>query len=81
VAPQHVLSDASLADLNAKPAQFAVNPGSTPHRVLAAHPSDQIADAFQNCGPSGLAAPTLPSPEKPKAFAMPSDDRFRLDDY
>jgi hypothetical protein len=57
-----------------------VNVGSTPERILPAHPADQIADLPSDGRPTRLAAPNLPGPVEPKAFAVPSDDRRGLDD-
>ena len=78
---QHVLADAGLADVDAQFEPFAVNAGSTPERILATHLADQIADLFWKCWPSDVAVSDLSCPEKAKAFAMPGDDRFRLDDH
>ena len=78
---QYVLVDAGLADVNAQFEPFAGNAGSTPERILATHLADQIADLFWNCWPSDVAVSDLSCPEKAKAFAMPGDDRFRLDDH
>jgi len=49
-------------------------------RILPAHLADQISDLTRNDRSSRLAAPYLPGPEQSKAGAMPSYDRFWLDD-
>src|SRR6266849_5218718 len=54
--------------------------GGAPQPVLTAHPSDQIADLAGNGGPTHLAMPDLPGPEKAKSLAMPGDRRRRFDD-
>src|SRR5713226_6652415 len=54
--------------------------GCAPQPVLTAHPSDQIADLAGNGGPTHLAMPDLPGPEKAKSLAMPGDRRRRFDD-
>lgn len=59
-----VLADAGLSDVDTELEEFSVDSRSAPHRVLAAHPSDQVEDVFRNCGPPGPGASTLPSPEQ-----------------
>ena len=71
--PHHVLGHAGLTDLDAQFEQFPVDVGRSPQRVFAAHPADQIADLAGNGGPTHPAVPDLPSPEKAKSPAMPSD--------
>jgi len=53
---------------------------SQPSGILPAHLADQISDLTRNDRSSRLAAPYLPGPEQSKAGAMPSYDRFWLDD-
>jgi hypothetical protein len=60
--------------------QLAVNPGCTPAGILSAHPADQIPKLAGDLRPSRLSPPKLPSPKPAKALAMPSHNRFRLDD-
>ena len=48
--------------------------GSTPERIGATHLADQ-ADGVRGYGfPAGIASTTFPSPEEPKARAMPLKD-------
>jgi len=78
--PGHVLADAGFPDVDTELEQFAVNAGSTPERVVPAHPANQVAAVFGNAWSPGLAMPDLPRPEQPKALAMPSNHSFRLHD-
>jgi hypothetical protein len=73
-------ADAALPDVDAEFEQFPVDAGCTPSGVLPAHLANQISDFARNERSSGLAAPHLLGPEQPKASAMPSNDRFWLDD-
>jgi hypothetical protein len=77
----HVLRDASLGDGKAELQKLAMDPGRTPHCVVPRHPADQIADLPRHCRPTRLAPSRLPCPEKPKPFAVPTDDGLRPDDY
>jgi hypothetical protein len=79
-AAHHVFADAALPDVDAEFEQFPVDAGCTPTGILPAHVANQISDFARNERSSGLAAPHLPGPEQPKAIAMPSNDRFWLDD-
>jgi hypothetical protein len=79
-AAHQVFADAALTDVNAELQQLAVDPWRTPRRILSAHLADQISDHAGYDMSSPLALPHLPGPEKTKALAMPSDDRFGLDD-
>ena len=75
-----VLAHAGFADVHAEFEQFAVNPGGAPGWVRSAHQTDQIAYVFRNRRTPGFAMPDLPSPKKAKAFPVPSDHGFGLDD-
>jgi hypothetical protein len=76
----HILAHAGLADLNTELEQFAVDPRSSPERIVAAHLANQLADVFWNSRSPGLATPDLPGPEQPEALAVPGDHRLRLND-
>ena len=54
---------------------------STPARVIAAHHPDQIADLLRHAGPTWLAAADSPLPAQAKAFTMPGDNGFSLEDH
>src|SRR5881409_3324274 len=69
-----------LADVHTEFEQFAVNPGGAPGWVRSAHQTDQIAYVFRNRRTPELAMPDLPCPKKAKAFPVPSDHGFGLDD-
>jgi len=71
---------AGLANRNAEFQQLSVNVGSAPEGIFAAHSVEQLANLTGDCRSPGFPAANLPGPEKAKAFAMPSDDRVRLDD-
>jgi predicted alpha/beta hydrolase len=79
-AAHHVFTDAALADVDAEFEQLAVDARCAPTRVLPAHPADQIPELARNDRSPRLAAAHLPGPEQAKAGAMPSHDRFWLDD-
>jgi hypothetical protein len=64
-------------DLKAELEQLAVDPGRAPARVLAIHSSNQRTDFSPQTRAANCSAGT-PSPEKPKACAMPRNDRLRL---
>src|SRR5947209_543345 len=74
-----VLAHAGLADVYTEFEQFAVNPGGAPGWVRSAHQTDQIAYVFRNRRTPALAMPDLPGPKKAKAFPVPSDHGFGLD--
>ena len=76
----HVLADAGLADIDPEFEEFAVDARSAPERVFPAHLADQFADFIRNARPPGSAVMNFPLPEKSKAFTVPGDDAFRLDD-
>ena len=42
---------------------------------------DQIPNLLRHAGPTGLAAADFPRPEQAKAFTMPGDNGFSLDDH
>jgi hypothetical protein len=51
-----------------------VNARSTPERIGATHLADQVDGAWGDGFPAGIASTTFPSPEEPKARAMPLKD-------
>jgi hypothetical protein len=76
---QHIGRNRGLRDIDAQFEQLAVDPGSTPQRVLNAHSSDQVAHLIANPWPA--AAPTgFPLPKCRLSHAMPTDNRLRPDD-
>lgn len=79
-ASDHILTHAGFADLDAELQQFAVNPWSTPKRVLAAHRTNQLPDVFRHCGPPRLPTSDFPSPEQTKTLAVPAEDVGCFDD-
>ena len=78
--PHHVFGDGGFANLHAQLEQLAVNAWCTPARVIAAHHPDQISNLLRHAGPTWLAAADFPRPEQAKAFTMPGDNGFSLDD-
>jgi hypothetical protein len=62
-APHHVFADTGLANFDAQLEQFAVNSGSAPRRILAAHPANEIMNIQRNRWTTGSSAPYLPCPE------------------
>jgi hypothetical protein len=53
----------------------------TPHRILTAHPADEIADIPWNLRRSDLAVSDFPGPESAEALPVPCYDRIRFDHY
>ena len=51
-----------------------MNARSTPERIGATHLADQVDGAWGDGFPAGIASTTFPSPEEPKARAMPLKD-------
>ena len=78
-APDHVLADAGLADVDAELEQLTVDARSAPE-VVAAHRPDQLANVLGNAQQTGLTVADLPPPEKAEAPPMPGNDRGGLDD-
>jgi hypothetical protein len=78
--PDHVLTDAGLADVDAEFLELTVNARRPPQRVFTAHRPNQLANVFRNARAAALALTDLPPPEKPKALPVPGDDGFRLND-
>src|SRR5215469_6726747 len=78
--PHHVLGHGGFGNLKAPLEQLTVNAWCTPARVIAAHHPDQIADLLRYAGPTWLASADSPLPEEAKAFTMPGDNGFSLDD-
>src|ERR1700756_3261678 len=76
---QPVDRNRGLRDIDAQFEQLAVDPGSSPQRVLNAQSSDQVTHLFANPWPA--AAPTgFPLPKCRVSHAMPTDNRLRPDD-
>jgi hypothetical protein len=75
-----VLAYVRFADVDAQFEQFPMDARCTPERILAAHLANQLPNLFGHSGTPRLAAMNLPGPERPKAFAVPAKDGFRLDD-
>src|SRR5271166_6491626 len=76
----HVFGYAALPDVNAEFEQLTVDARCTPTGILSAHSADQLSNFTGNRRSSRLAPPDLRGTEEPKALAMPSRDRLRLDD-
>src|SRR5438034_1207422 len=76
-APNHVLGDRRLGDLEPELEQFTVDAWGAPQWVLLAHPLDEFAQLTANSGPSWLTA-RFPAPIGPKPCSMPPQDRVRL---
>src|SRR5262249_30626957 len=76
-----VLAHTRFTDVDAQLEQFPMHTRSTPERIVAAHPANQLPNLFGGRGPPGLAPTIFPGPEQPKALAMPANDAFRLDNH
>jgi hypothetical protein len=77
--PPWVLGDARLRDLKPELAQFAVDAGRTPKRILDAHPPDQSAQLHVDLRSPSPGA-RLPTPVAKKAGAVPTHERLGPDD-
>ena len=76
----HPTGDASLAYIEAKHAQFAVDAGSTPGGVFRHHPEDQIPNFLRQSFSTDLFFHIRgQGPVKSKSGTMPADHRFRSD--
>ena len=60
--------------------QLGLDTWCTPGRVLAAHPTDQLANLGIKRRTPDPAASGLPAPVELETLTMPADDRRRLDD-
>ena len=78
-APDHVLADAGLRDVDTEFEQFAVDVRRAPKWVFAAQHADQFADLFGHCRAAALARANFPTPEQAEALALPADDRGGLE--
>src|SRR5580704_17177382 len=78
--PRHVFRYRGLADIDAKLEQFAVDPRGSPQRVSDAHLTNKLAN-LRRCPRSATTRSRFPAPPRSKASAMPTDDRFRLEDF
>src|SRR5215831_2280267 len=74
------LAHAGLADVNAQLEQLALNPGSAPEWIFAAHGANQLAHLFGHGRPPLLTVSHLPGPEQTKALPVPADDGRGFDD-
>ena len=72
--------DRGLTNIDAELEEFSMDPGSSPQRVGQAHVADQLADFELNLR-SATTGSRLPSPERTKTSAMPTDNRLRLHDH
>src|SRR6516225_2182369 len=79
-APDHVFGHAGLADVDTQFEQLTMDVGRAPERIFSAHRTDQITDLAADGRSARLTASNFPCPEQAKAFAMPADDGFGLDD-
>src|SRR5215472_15857286 len=52
-----------------------------PQRGLLRLSIHQISNLLRHAGPTGLAAADFPRPEQAKAFTMPGDNGFSLEDH
>lgn len=76
----HILGDASLANVDAKLEQFAVNAWRSPERVFSAQGQDEFPDCSGDGWAVCFAATNLPVPEQAEGMAMPADNGGGLDD-
>jgi hypothetical protein len=76
----HVFGDGGFCDLDTQFEQLTVDARSTPQRIVATHPADQITNLLRQHRTPGLATPHFPRPIQTKALAMPSDDGLWLHD-
>ena len=70
-----VLADTRLTDLDAKFEQLAMNPRSSPQRIVAAHGANQLANLLRHAWSPKFPASNLPGPEQAKALAVPAEHR------
>jgi hypothetical protein len=70
----HVLGDGALGNGQAKLKEFTVDAGSPPERIGATHLADQADGVWGDGLPAGFVRTAFPSPEEPKARAMPLKD-------
>ncbi len=78
--PYHVSRYSRLADIDAQLQNFAVDAGSAPQRVLAAHSLDEFAYFLRGQRATRHSVAGLPFPEQAKPLAVPADDCLGLDD-
>ena len=77
---EHVTGDGSLGDGDAELEQLAVNPGSAPQRIGAAHLPDQVDGIWADCLAPRFTRSAFPTPEEPEPGAMPLNDSARLNE-
>ncbi|HEX3679244.1 MAG TPA: hypothetical protein VHU90_05955 [Galbitalea sp.] len=75
----HVLLNGPLAQLYAEFQELAPDPFGPPQSVLRRHLPDQ-ADGFDGDPAFHAPGPGLPTPEHPKALAMPPQEGLGLHD-
>src|SRR5260221_14594491 len=78
-APDHVLGNRRLGDLEPKLEQFTMDARGAPQWVLLAHPLDEFTQLTANSGPPWPTS-RFPAPIRPKPCSMPPQDRVRLND-
>ena len=78
--PAHVLRDGQFGDVVAEEGQLRLDAPAAPRRILSRHPANQLAQRGLEPRAADRVGPGLPAPEEPVSFAMPSDQRVRLDD-
>src|SRR5215467_11675116 len=71
--PGHVFCNRSLADIDPKLEQFAVNPRRSPQGVGNAHLENEVANVRGDPWPAA-AASRSPAPIRSETSAMPADD-------
>src|SRR5215831_21001313 len=77
---RQVAGDRGLGDFESQFQQLAVDPGSTPSRILLRHRPDQMAKLSSDLWSAGTAA-RKQAPVPPEPGAMPADDGLRLHDH
>jgi len=60
--------------------QFAMDPRGSPQRVSDAHLTNELAN-LRRCPWSATTPSRFPAPPRSEASALPTDDRFRLEDF
>jgi hypothetical protein len=67
-----------LRESDAELKQLAVNPGSAPEWIGAAHLADQVDGVYGDGLAADSARAAFPFPEQAEALSMPADDRIGL---
>src|SRR4051812_28799347 len=71
--PHHVLGDRGFGDLNPQLEQLAMNPRSTPVRVIPAHDPNEVSHFWRHGWSPRFPAPDLPPPKEAEALPMPGN--------